>query len=84
MEKPADNVRGHLAPWCFTLKTGLYRDGYCWMDNRDAGRHGVYAQVTDAFLKFTRERGNDLITAMPVYDFPGLCRKLSKPYYMLE
>jgi uncharacterized protein (DUF2237 family) len=28
--------------------------------------------VTDRFLAFSRERGNDLVTPAPAYDFPGL------------
>ena len=28
--------------------------------------------MTDAFLEFSQRRGNDLITARPMYDFPGL------------
>ena len=32
----------------------------------------VCAQVTAEFLVFSRSRGNDLITPMPAYRFPGL------------
>jgi uncharacterized protein (DUF2237 family) len=28
--------------------------------------------MTDAFLKFSREQGNDLNTPRPEYEFPGL------------
>jgi uncharacterized protein (DUF2237 family) len=28
--------------------------------------------MTDAFLKFSREQGNDLSTPRPEYEFPGL------------
>jgi uncharacterized protein (DUF2237 family) len=28
--------------------------------------------VTDAFLQFSKSRGNDLSTPMPDYNFPGL------------
>jgi uncharacterized protein len=38
----------------------------------DHGSHTVCAQVTAAFLEFSRSRGNDLITPIPSYDFPGL------------
>lgn len=30
------------------------------------------AQVTEAFLEYTKEQGNDLSTPMPAYGFPGL------------
>lgn len=29
-------------------------------------------QVTEAFLKFTVSVGNDLVTPVPMYQFPGL------------
>jgi uncharacterized protein (DUF2237 family) len=32
----------------------------------------VCAQVTDEFLRFSRERGNDLVTPVPAHGFPGL------------
>ena len=28
--------------------------------------------MTEAFLQFTKSRGNDLVTPMPYYKFPGL------------
>ena len=42
--------------------TGWYRDGCCNTDNNDRGSHTVCARVTQEFLEFLRERGNDLIT----------------------
>ena len=50
--------------------TGVHRDGRCATGRDDRGVHVVCAQVTDAFLRYTRERGNDLVT--PAGDFPGL------------
>ncbi len=52
--------------------TGFLRDGDCRMPSSDRGRHGVCAQVTQAFLDFTRSRGNDLSTPSPMNGFPGL------------
>lgn len=52
--------------------TGYYRDGSCLTGSSDLGTHTVCAKVTDAFLQFSRERGNDLITPVPAYQFPGL------------
>ena len=52
--------------------TGWFRDGFCKTDQNDRGRHLVCAQMTDAFLKFTKARGNDLSTPSPRYRFPGL------------
>ena len=52
--------------------TGWFRDGFCKTDQNDRGRHLVCAQMTDAFLKFTKARGNDLSSPSPRYRFPGL------------
>lgn len=53
-------------------KTGYFRDGRCRTRGDDLGSHVVCAQVTDEFLQFSREHGNDLLTPVPAYDFPGL------------
>jgi uncharacterized protein (DUF2237 family) len=67
------NVLGQaLVACCHEPKTGFYRDGFCRTEARDAGRHVICAEVTAAFLAFTRERGNDLSTPRPEFDFPGL------------
>jgi len=50
--------------------TGYYRDGMCSTGNSDTGTHVVCAIVDDKFLKFTKSKGNDLIT--PRDGFPGL------------
>ena len=52
--------------------TGYYRDGYCRTDEKDIGTHTVCAEMTDEFLEFTRNQGNDLSTLNPRYNFPGL------------
>lgn len=57
---------------CSSPETGYFRDGYCRTDERDEGRHVICAQVTEDFLVFTRERGNDLSTPRPEFGFPGL------------
>lgn len=53
-------------------RTGYLRDGHCRTGANDLGSHVVCARVTDEFLAFSRERGNDLVTPAPAYDFPGL------------
>jgi len=50
--------------------TGFYRDGYCNTGEDDNGTHVVCAKATNKFLKFTKSRGNDLITKSNY--FPGL------------
>lgn len=70
---PQRNVLGGpLASCCSDPMTGFYRDGICRSGPQDAGRHLVCAQVTAEFLAFSRSRGNDLTTAHPEYEFPGL------------
>ena len=36
------------------------------------GSHTVCAQVTAEFLRYSKLKGNDLITPVPEFDFPGL------------
>jgi uncharacterized protein (DUF2237 family) len=57
---------------CFDPLTGWRRDGYCNTDDFDHGSHVVCCEVTEAFLKFSKERGNDLSTPRPEFNFPGL------------
>ncbi|MDJ0831979.1 MAG: DUF2237 domain-containing protein [Gammaproteobacteria bacterium] len=53
-------------------KTGFFRDGSCRTDDQDRGLHTVCAIVSDEFLQFSKAQGNDLITPIPQFDFPGL------------
>jgi len=67
------NVLGEPLESCSTApETGFLRDGHCRHLDRDPGRHEVCAVMTQAFLEYSREQGNDLITPRPEYDFPGL------------
>ena len=52
--------------------TGFFRDGSCHTDEADRGSHTVCAQVTEEFLTYSAEQGNDLITPVPEFGFPGL------------
>ncbi|MCZ6831313.1 MAG: DUF2237 domain-containing protein [Gammaproteobacteria bacterium] len=52
--------------------TGFFRDGCCNTSAQDPGSHTVCVEVTDAFLEYSRFRGNDLSTPMPEHGFPGL------------
>jgi uncharacterized protein (DUF2237 family) len=72
-EKPLMNVLGTpLEPCCSKYRTGFYRDGLCRTGDDDRGRHVVCARMTRAFLDFSLDKGNDLITPLPQFDFPGL------------
>lgn len=67
------NVLGNpLESCCLAPKTGFFRDGYCRTDKYDYGRHVICAEMTEEFLTFTKEQGNDLSTPRPEFDFPGL------------
>ena len=63
---------GELRVCCTEPLTGFYRNGRCETGAQDLGVHIVCAEVTADFLAFSKERGNDLTTPMPMYDFPGL------------
>jgi uncharacterized protein len=67
------NIFGEPLQCCCTKPlTGFYRDGFCRTDNQDNGKHVVCAIVTEDFLNYSKSQGNDLITARPEYNFPGL------------
>lgn len=73
------NVLGGQLQTCSTSPmTGFYRDGRCDTGPMDHGTNTVCAQVTTAFLEYTRAQGNDLMTPRPEYRQgarPGLrCR----------
>lgn len=70
---PARNVFGEpLVPCSFDPLTGFFRDGCCKTNIEDAGTHVVCAVMTDEFLDFSQERGNDLSTPVPEWGFRGL------------
>jgi uncharacterized protein (DUF2237 family) len=52
--------------------TGFYRDGACQTGPEDIGLHTICAVVTSEFLQHQRRIGNDLVTPMPQFMFPGL------------
>jgi uncharacterized protein (DUF2237 family) len=63
---------GPLDICCTNPKTGYFRDGLCRNVLHDVGTHTVCAIMTDEFLQFSASRGNDLITPIKHYQFPGL------------
>lgn len=67
------NVLGNdLQSCCTSPMTGFYRDGLCQTGPQDSGVHVVCAELTEAFLTYTKAQGNDLSTPRPEYNFPGL------------
>jgi uncharacterized protein len=63
---------GELQPCSFDPLTGFFRDGSCTTGPEDAGSHTICAVVTAEFLEHQRKIGNDLITPVPAFRFPGL------------
>ena len=63
---------GRLEPCSDSSRTGFYRDGCCNTGPEDFGLHVVCAQMTEQFLDFSREQGNDLSMPAPEAGFPGL------------
>lgn len=67
------NVFGEKLETCGeTPMTGFFRDGCCNTSDQDLGSHTVCVEVTEDFLNYSRSRGNDLLTPVPAYGFPGL------------
>ncbi|MEM7613635.1 MAG: DUF2237 domain-containing protein [Pseudomonadota bacterium] len=63
---------GQLEPCSTTPMTGFWRDGCCNTGPADRGQHTVCAVMTEGFLSFSKERGNDLSTPRPEFGFAGL------------
>ena len=61
-----------LQPCSTNPITGFYRDGYCKTFNNDVGQHIICSEMNETFLNFSKSKGNDLITAVPEYNFKGL------------
>ena len=72
MSLPKNVLGTELELCCTDPMTGFYRDGYCRTGMQDHGLHLVCAVMTDDFLEFSRAAGNDLLTPIPEYQFPGL------------
>jgi hypothetical protein len=69
----ARNVLGGPLQVCsISPMTGFARDGVCHTGQQDIGSHTVCAQMTATFLAYSLQRGNDLVTPVPEYGFPGL------------
>ena len=67
------NVLGEpLRPCSLHPMTGFYRDGCCNTGPSDKGVHTVCIILTDEFLAFSKQVGNDLTTPRPEFGFPGL------------
>lgn len=68
-----NNVLGTpLVPCSYDPLTGFFRDGCCKTDAHDHGSHVICARVTQEFLVYSLQRGNDLMTPQPEFRFTGL------------
>ena len=73
MQTNSLNVLGTpLVPCSYDPLTGYYRDGCCTTDESDHGSHVICAKLTQEFLEFSHQQGNDLVTPRPEYRFKGL------------
>ena len=72
MIMPANVLGSELENCCQNPMTGFFRDGYCNTCSEDIGMHTICVIMTEDFLKFSFNQGNDLTTSIPEYDFPGL------------
>ena len=72
MPQSLNVLGGELRACCFDPLTGYYRDGSCRSAGDDAGTHLVCARMTEEFLAFSLDRGNDLVTPRPEMRFRGL------------
>ena len=73
MSREALNVLGTPLLTCsIDPLTGGFRDGCCRTGKGDHGVHVVCVRVSQAFLEYSKSRGNDLSTPHPEYQFPGL------------
>jgi len=69
----AKNVLGTPLQSCSTdPMTGFARTGCCETAYNDVGNHTVCCEMTEEFLAFSMDQGNDLSTPRPEYEFPGL------------
>jgi len=71
-DEPLNVLGKPLVPCSYDPMTGYYRDGCCNTDEYDQGSHVICAKVTQAFLDFSLNQGNDLVTPRPEFRFSGL------------
>jgi hypothetical protein len=65
-------IGGELETCSVDPVTGWFRDGSCATSPEDLGSHTVCAVMTREFLEHQARIGNDLITPVPAFMFPGL------------
>lgn len=63
---------GPLLACSYAPLTGYFRDGCCATHGEPGVAHLVCVKVTEEFLTFSKQRGNDLSTPRPEMRFRGL------------
>lgn len=67
------NILGEpLLPCSDSPVTGFFRDSKCNTCEEDIGSHTVCIEISKQFLTYSKDKGNDLSTAIPEYGFEGL------------
>jgi uncharacterized protein len=72
MAKARNVLNGPLQTCGTDPMTGFTRNGCCDSGPGDVGIHVVCAEMTAEFLAFSVAQGNDLVTPVPQFGFPGL------------
>ncbi len=72
MDHPKNVLGEPLESCSLDPRTAFTRSGSCETGPEDLGSHTVCVKVTREFLDFSRAQGNDLITPVPAFGFPGL------------
>ncbi|MPZ46773.1 MAG: DUF2237 family protein [Betaproteobacteria bacterium] len=76
MSEPAHSEKnvlgGSLLACSYAPLTGYFRDGCCATHGEAGVAHLVCVKVTEPFLQFSCNRGNDLVTPRPEFRFRGL------------
>lgn len=72
LDEPKNVLGGELELCSSDPVTGFLRDGCCQTCKEDVGSHTVCSVVTDDFLNYSKQQGNDLSTPRPEFEFPGL------------
>lgn len=72
MSQPRNVLGGELQICSMEPRTGFMRDGLCHSGAHDLGSHTICAQMTEAFLDYALQQGNDLVTPVIEYGFPGV------------
>lgn len=71
--EPSINVLGTPLESCSNDPlTGFFRDGCCNTCAEDLGQHTICVEMSEEFLLFMREHGNDLLRPQLQIGFPGL------------